>query len=148
MEVRSAHGTYQSRTFTRYRDDFGINRGNNRRNGPGFQGSGNWPVYRTGHSKPAVRDVVHGWRALDIIVYNKTASPAGSHLGICLGGSALTYSAGMGIGGDMAIFRLLMLLFIMAPAFMVAGDFSNIVRACVPEHPARYRGNCHSVDYR
>ena len=51
-----------------------------------------------------------------------------------------------GLGGDLAVFRLLMLLFIMAPAFMVAGDISHIVRACVPEHPACYRGDCYFID--
>jgi len=51
----------------------------------------------------------------------------------------------MGAGGDLAVFRLLMLLFIMEKAFLVAGIFSHIMRACVPEYPAGYRGYCHFV---
>ena len=148
MEIRSAHRTYQSFTFTRYRDDFGINRGNNGRDGPGIQRTGHWPAHRAGHNQPSVRDIANGRRALDIVVYNETASQIGSHLGDCLGGGALTFRAGLGAGGYLAVFRILMFVFELVPAFVVAGDISHIMRACVPEHPARYRGNCHSVDYR
>ena len=127
---------------------FGINRGSNGRDGAGIPRSGYRPVHLVGHSWPADRDVAHGRRALDIVVYNETAGPAGGHLGVSLGGCALTYRAGMGTGSDLAIFRILMFIFRLAPAFMVACDINHIMRACVPEHPAGYRGNCHSVDYR
>jgi hypothetical protein len=85
---------------------------------------------------------------LDIVVYNETAGPTGSHLGVYLGGGALTFRACMGAGGDLAVFRLLMFVFRLAKAIMAAGDFSNIMRACVPEYPAGYRGDCHFVAYR
>jgi hypothetical protein len=84
---------------------------------------------------------------LDIVFYNETSGPAGSHLGDYLGGDALNFRAGMGAGGDLALLRLLVFVFRLAKAFMVAGDFSNIVLARVPEHPAGYRGYCHFIDY-
>ena len=109
---------------------------------------GHWPVYRDGCNWHDVRDVAHGVRALVIIIYNETPSPAGSNLGFYLGGAALADRAGLGTGGDLAVLRLLMFVFIMAPSFTVAGDISNIVRACVPEYPAFYRDYYHFVDYR
>jgi len=39
-----------------------------------------------------------------------------------------------------------MLVFSLAKAFMVAGYIRHIVRACVPEYPAGYRGDCYFID--
>jgi len=145
MEIYSAYRTYQSCTFDNYCTDFGIKRCNNGRYRSGIQRFRPYLAHYVGHNWPALRDVAHGRRALDTVVYNETASPAGSHLSIYLGYNALTYRAGMGIGGDLAIFRLLMFVFNLAPALMVVCDIGHIMRARVSEHPAHNRGNFHSI---
>lgn len=147
MEVHPAYRAYQSCTFTYYRTDFGINRCNNGRCSSGIQGFSHWPVCYTGHNWPAVRDAAHGRRALVIVVSNKTANQAGSHFGVSLGGCALAYSANLGTGGDLAVLRILMFVFKLAPVLVVAGDIGDIVRSCVPELPAFYCGNCYVIDY-
>jgi hypothetical protein len=148
VEVRSAHRTYQSYTFACYRADFRTNRSNIARDRPEIRRSGYRPLYYDGHNRAAVRDAAHGRRASDIIIHNQTAGLAGSHLGVCLGRGTLSRSTGMGTGGDLAVLCILMLIFIMAQAFVVAGGPGNIVCACIPELSAFYRGNCDAVDYR
>ena len=148
MEIYSAHRAYKSCTFDNYCTDFGIKRRNNGRYRSGIRRFRPWLAHLAGHNWPALRDVANGRRALDTVVYNKTASPAGNHLSFYLGRNALTYRAGMGIGGDLAVFRLLMLVLSLAKAFMAACDINHIMRSCVSEHPAHYRGNFNSIAHR
>ena len=82
------------------------------------------------------------------IIYNETAGQAGNNLGVCLGGGALAYRAGMGAGSDLAVLCLLMFVFRLAKALLAARDTGHIMRTCVSEHPALYYTNCHPLDYR
>jgi len=147
MEIYSANGPYQSCTFDNYCNDFGNKRGNNGRNRPGIRRFRPWFAHIVGYNQPALRDIAHGRRALDIVVYLEKAGSAGIHLSVYLGRNAFTFSAGMGTGGDLAVFRLFMLVSKLAPAIVAACDTDHIMRACVPEYPALYRGYFHSIDY-
>ena len=111
MEIYSAHRAYQFSAFDNYCSDFGIKRGNNRRNRPGIRRVRPKPAHHDGDNWPAFRNVAHGRWALDIVVYYKTPDSAGSDLSIYLGRNAFTLRAGMGIGGDVAVFRLFMFVF-------------------------------------
>ncbi len=147
MEIYFACRAYQSCTFTDYRNNFRNDRGNNRRYRPGIRRFCPWPALHVGYIWSVVRDVAHGWWALDIVVYNKTAGSTGNHLGVYLGRNALTFRAGLGTGNNLAIFRLLVFLFSLAEALMVACDIGHIMRPCVPKYPAHYRSNFHSINH-
>ena len=148
MEIYSAHGAYQSRTFDNYSTDFGIKRGNKRRYRPGIRRISPKPVNHTCDNWPPSGNVAFGGRALVTVVYYKTPGSAGTHLSVCLGRNALTSRAGLGISGDVAVFRLFMLVFSLAKTFMVACDIDHIMRSCVPEHSAHYRGNFNSIAHK
>jgi hypothetical protein len=148
VEIRFTCGYYKPCAVTHLCADSGIHRSNNSRGRSGIQRSCYWLVHRAGHNRPSDRDVAHGRRALDIVIYNETAGLVGGYFGVCLGGTALAHGARMGIGCDLAVLRFLMFVFKLAPAFMVAGDISHIMCSCFPELPAFYRSNCHAIDYK
>lgn len=147
MEIHFAYGPYKSYTFTVFGADFGYQWDNIGKDRPGIQRFSHLAVYYDGHNRSPVRNVAHGRWALDYVVYNQTTGRFGSYFSFCLGGNAFTYGTGMGIGSNMAVLRFLMFVSKLAPAFVVAGNFSNLVHSLVPEFPAFNRGNFHSVDY-
>lgn len=147
MEIYSAYWAYQSHTFDNYCTDFGIKRDNNRRYGPGIRRFHSKPAHHDGDNWSALGNVAYGRGTLDIVVYYKTPGSACSYLSIYLGRNALTFRTGMGIGGNVAVFRLFMFVFSLAKALMAARDTGYDMCACVSEYPAHYRSNFHTITH-
>jgi hypothetical protein len=148
MEVHFAIRTYKSCAIGCGLNDFRNDRRNNGKNGPKFRRWRSLPYNHAYYIWPVVGDVIDGWRALAFVVYNQTSSLACSLIGDCLGGSAFASRSGMGIVCDLAVFRFLMLVFIMAETLMVACNTNHIGHTCVSKRPAYRRGNRQSLDYR
>ena len=83
---------------------------NDRRKSPHFRGRSSFHSSDGSSNRPADRDSDDGPHTVGTVIFNKTRSPTGGDVGMCVGRFSFTFSIGMGIGDYLAFLRLLMLV--------------------------------------